>query len=287
MDRKHTVSSVDGKKPDENGGRLRVPIGEVSRKVGVSPQTLRAWENEGLINPRRSEGGTRYYGEADLDRLRQIRQLRTSYGLNFAAIRRELGTVDDEPLPNGANEDGEPGEVGERLRKLRLRNRMTLKEVAEKTGLSVSFLSSLERGHTGASIASLRAVMTVFDVDWREFFEAEPRVRSRLIGPEDRLSVRWPNGIRMEDLATVGSLMDPAFLYLPPDTGSGDYFSHDGEEFIYMISGTLFVALKDEPEKTYRLKPKDCLYFPSTVPHFWWTEDEEAEIIHVNSPPSF
>ncbi len=287
MDKRHTTLPVDGEKLDKNGRRLGLPIGEVSPKVGVSPQTLRAWEHEGLINPRRSEGGTRYYSETDLERLQQIRRLRTTYGLNFAAIRRELGTVDSEPLPNGADEDGTLSEVGERLRKLRLRNRMTLKEVAERTGLSVSFLSSLERGHTGASIASLRAVMTVFDVDWREFFEAEPRVRSRLVGPEDRLSVRWPNGIRMEDLATVGSLMDPAFLYLPPDTGSGDYFSHDGEEFIYVISGTLFVALKDEPDKTYRLRPNDCLYFPSTVPHSWWTEEEEAEIIHVNSPPSF
>lgn len=278
---------MDGEKPDKNGSRLGVPIGEVSRRVGVSPQTLRAWEREGLINPWRSEGGTRYYVEADLDRLRQIRRLRTADGLNFAAIRRELGTGNNGHLSNGTDGDGMPSEVGERLRKLRLRNRMTLKEVAGKAELSVSFLSSLERGHTGASIASLRAVMTVFDVDWREFFEAEPQVRSRLVGPEDRLSVRWPNGIRMEDLATVGSLMDPAFLYLPPETGSGDYFSHDGEEFIYVISGTLFVALKDEPDKTYHLRAKDCLYFPSTVPHFWWTEEEEAEVIHVNSPPSF
>jgi DNA-binding transcriptional MerR regulator/mannose-6-phosphate isomerase-like protein (cupin superfamily) len=287
MDKRYSTLPGETEKPDNNGSRLGLPIGVVSQKVGVSPQTLRVWEREGLIIPRRSEGGTRYYGEADLERLRQIMRLRTAYGLNFAAIRRELGNVDDPPLPNGSDGDGKPREVGERLRKLRLRSRMTLKEVAEKTGLSVSFLSSLERGHTGASIASLRAVMTVFDVDWREFFEAEPRVRSRLVGPEDRLSVRWPNGIRMEDLATVGSLMDPAFLHLPPDTGSGDYFSHDGEEFIYVISGTLFVALKDEPDKTYRLRPRDCLYFPSTVRHLWWTEDEEAEIIHVNSPPSF
>lgn len=278
---------MDREKPDKNGSRLGLPIGEVSQRVGVSPQTLRAWEREELISPQRSEGGTRYYVEADLDRLRQIRRLRTADGLNFAAIRRELGTVDNGHLSNGTDGDGRPSEVGERLRKLRLRNRMTLKEVAEKTGLSVSFLSSLERGHTGASIASLRTVMTVFEVDWREFFEAEPRVRSRLVEPEDRLSVRWPNGIRMEDLAAVGSLMDPAVVYLPPETGSGDYFSHEGEEFIYVISGTLFVALKDEPEKPYRLKPKDCLYFPSTVPHLWWTEEEEAQIIHVNSPPSF
>lgn len=287
MDEELTASPVNRDNLGKNSTRLGLPIGDVSRKVGVSTQTLRAWEREGLIHPRRSEGGTRYYGEAELDKLRRIRQLRSAYGLNFAAIRRELGIVDNRPSFNEPDENRVPNGVGERLRKLRLCHQMTLKEVAKKTGLSVSFLSSLERGHTGASIASLRALMSVFDVDWREFFDAEPRVRSRLVRPEDRLPIHWPNGVRMEDLSTVGSLMDPAFVSLPPDTGSGDYFSHDGEEFIYVISGTLFVALKDEPEKTYRLRPSDCLYFPSTVPHLWWTEDEEADIIHVNSPPSF
>lgn len=273
--------------PDGNGTKFTLPIGEVSRELGVSPQTLRAWEREGLVSPRRSEGGTRYYADTDLERLRLIRGLRARDGLNFAAIRKELAATDI-ALPSDTTSDDEVApELGERLRKLRLRNQMTLKSTAEKTGLSVSFLSSLERGHTGASIASLRQLMNVFDVEWREFFDAEPQTKSRLTGPEDRLTVRWPNGVRMEDLATVGTLMDPAVVYLPEHTGSGDYFSHDGEEFIYVVSGALFVALKDEPNKEYRLTPQECLYFPSTVPHLWWTEDEAAEIIHVNSPPSF
>ena len=55
------------------GVSLSFSIGEVSRVVGVAAQTLRLWEREGLIEPRRTEGGSRVYGEADVERLRKIK----------------------------------------------------------------------------------------------------------------------------------------------------------------------------------------------------------------------
>ena len=255
--------------------------------MGTSPETLRTWEHEGLIYPERSEKGTRYFTEKDLVRLRQIKQLRTAQKLNFAAIRRELGTAEAKPAGDGAGEMRLPEEVGKRLRQLRLRHQMTLKEVAEISGLSVSFISALERGRIGASIASLRTIGNVFDISWRDIFETEPMERSRLVRFENRPSAQLPNGIRFEDLATTGSLMDPGVMYFPPHTGSGDQFTHEGEEFVYVTSGTLFVRLNENPPKTYQLRSKDCLYFPSSVPHLWWTEEAEAEVIYVNSPPSF
>lgn len=274
---------------DTSNGRLHsVPIGEASRHVGVSTQALRIWESEGLIRPRRSKGGTRYYDDRDLARLREIRRLKEAHGLNFAAIRRELGATGEDETSGAFEKEQKARHIGERLRHLRVKEGKTLKEVSKGTGLSISFLSALERGHSGASIASLRAVMEMYGVNWREVFGVESEQRSPLVRPENRLVTRWPNDVRFEDLSTTGSLMDPAVMYLPPHTGSGERFSHTGEEFIYVLSGTLLVQLeaRDEPG-IYRLKSKDCLYFPSSTPHAWWTEDEEAEVIYVNSPPSF
>jgi uncharacterized RmlC-like cupin family protein len=54
-----------------------------------------------------------------------------------------------------------------------------------------------------------------------------------------------------------------------------------------VLSGTLYVRLEENLPETYRLASNDCLYFPSTVPHSWWTEDAAAEIVYVNSLPSF
>ena len=279
----------EGESEASSGRGVRgIPIGEASRYVGVSTQALRVWESESLIKPWRSKGGTRYYSDEDLDRLLKIRRLKEAYGLNFAAIRRELGAVKAPDATEDSEKEIQARKVGERLRQLRFRDGKTLKEVAAATGLSVSFLSALERGHSGASISSLRAVMKVYGVNWREVFGVEAGKRSPLVRPEDRVVTRWPNDIRFEDLATTGSMMDPAIMYLPPHTGSGEHFSHSGEEFIYVLSGTLLVQLKDKEEpQIYRLKSKDCLYFPSSVPHAWWTEDEEAEVVYVNSPPSF
>ncbi|MGH3087190.1 MAG: MerR family transcriptional regulator [Rubrobacteraceae bacterium] len=287
MDQRIGNLPPDGGELTAENGSLRLPIGEVSRIVGVSPQTLRAWESEGLVKPSRSGGGTRYYSSEDLERLRRIKHLRTVDGLNFAAIRRELGSAEGSPSGDGSEREQLARKVGKRLRQLRVRRRKTLKEVSEATGLSVSFLSALERGSSGASIASLRAVMKAYGANWREVFDVEPKERSRLVRPDGRPAMQWPNGVRSEDLATTGSLMDPTTMYLPPHTGSGEHFSHTGEEFIYVLSGILFVDLKDENRETYRLASKDSLYFPSSIPHTWWTEDEEAEVIYVNSPPSF
>lgn len=265
-----------------------IPIGDVAWSVGVTPQTLRAWERENLIKPLRSKGGTRYYTREDVKRLHSIKQLREMDGLNFAAIRRDLDWAESPEGANGFNQSHPTAEVGERLRRLRLRHRKTLKAVAEATGLSVSFVSAVERGDSGASIASLRALTNLYEVDWREIFDVEPVSKSRLIEPDNRVRVQWPNGVSSEDLATSGSLMEPTIMTFPPHTGSGEHFAHTGEEFIYTLSGTLFVSLREQAgHETYQLTTGGCLYFPSTVPHKWWTEDEEAQVMYVNSPPSF
>ena len=56
---------------------------------GLHPQTLRSYEREGLLDPARTPGGTRYYSARDIDRLREITDL-TSAGLNLAGVRRVL-----------------------------------------------------------------------------------------------------------------------------------------------------------------------------------------------------
>src|ERR671920_443618 len=72
---------------------VRFSIGEVSRAVGLAPQTLRLWERERLVSPRRTDRGYRIYSEPDVERLRKVKHLRKSEGLNFAAIRKQIGTL--------------------------------------------------------------------------------------------------------------------------------------------------------------------------------------------------
>lgn len=64
-------------------------ISVAAELAGVHPQTLRIYERKGLIEPRRTEGGSRRYSQADLERLARILEL-TEEGLNLAGVKRVL-----------------------------------------------------------------------------------------------------------------------------------------------------------------------------------------------------
>ena len=94
------------------------------------------------------------------------------------------------------------------------------------------------------------------------------RERRGAVRAGDRPKMQWDNGVRFEEMASGEKVMDPSFIRVPPGTGSEGFYSHNGEEFIYVISGRLFVELKDQG--TFKVTSGDTLYFPSTTPHRWW-----------------
>jgi MerR family transcriptional regulator/heat shock protein HspR len=75
--------------------RPRYMISVAADLVGMHPQTLRIYENKGLIRPQRTAGNTRLYSEADLDRLRLIQRLTNELGLNLAGVEHVLRLQDE------------------------------------------------------------------------------------------------------------------------------------------------------------------------------------------------
>ena len=71
--------------------RPRYMISVAAELVGMHPQTLRMYEQKGLVRPRRTAGNTRLYSEADLERLRLIQRLTGELGLNLAGVEAVLG----------------------------------------------------------------------------------------------------------------------------------------------------------------------------------------------------
>jgi MerR family transcriptional regulator/heat shock protein HspR len=71
--------------------RPRYMISVAAELVGMHPQTLRMYEQKGLVRPRRTAGNTRLYSEADLERLRLIQRLTGDLGLNLAGVEAVLG----------------------------------------------------------------------------------------------------------------------------------------------------------------------------------------------------
>jgi MerR family transcriptional regulator/heat shock protein HspR len=75
--------------------RPRYMISVAADLVGMHPQTLRIYENKGLIRPKRTAGNTRLYSEADVERLKLIQRLTTELGLNLAGVEHVLRLEDE------------------------------------------------------------------------------------------------------------------------------------------------------------------------------------------------
>jgi MerR family transcriptional regulator, heat shock protein HspR len=75
--------------------RARYMISVAAELVGVHPQTLRIYENKGLVRPQRTSGGTRLYSDRDLEHVRLIQQLTTELGLNLAGVEHVLRLRDE------------------------------------------------------------------------------------------------------------------------------------------------------------------------------------------------
>ena len=75
--------------------RPRYMISVAAELAGMHPQTLRVYEQRGLVRPQRTAGNTRLYSDGDIDRLRLIQRLTTELGLNLAGVERVLRLEDD------------------------------------------------------------------------------------------------------------------------------------------------------------------------------------------------
>ncbi|HZP73863.1 MAG TPA: helix-turn-helix transcriptional regulator [Gaiellaceae bacterium] len=75
--------------------RPRYMIGVAAELVGMHPQTLRMYEQKGLVRPKRTAGNTRLYSDADVERLQLIQRLTGELGLNLAGVERVLHMEDE------------------------------------------------------------------------------------------------------------------------------------------------------------------------------------------------
>ena len=119
-----------------------------------------------------------------------------------------------------------------------------------------------------------------------DLFDQKPRARRRLVGPRERRVLQTPSGVRMEMLAEGTTSLQCMLFRVAPRAGSDGAYSHQGEEFIYMIEGLLEVWL-DEIE-CHVLQPGDSFWFESTLGHRWYNPGtSEAVLVWINTPPTF
>jgi DNA-binding transcriptional MerR regulator len=253
----------------------------VAKQLGISASMIRSWERLGLRREATREGAHRLYSEEDVQLLCRAVYLRRVQGLNAPAIIDQVQRDGLLPGADGSRTAAKARATGNHLRALRLERGQSLAEVAAAVNISTGFLSNLERSQTGVSLGIMHRLAHHYGTSLSEFFyQADspgPLVRK---GHGRRLA--GGDGVQMEILAWGKIVMEPHLFHVAPGKGSADYYSHQGEEFLYILKGTLRITLGEEE---FQLKQGDSFYFESTVRHSWFNYGKsEAIILWINSP---
>jgi transcriptional regulator with XRE-family HTH domain len=159
--------------------------------------------------------------------------------------------------------------IGQKMKELRKEKKLTLREIAEQTGLSISFLSQVERMKSSLTLESLKKISDVLEVNPSYFFsEEDAPERPTVIRAIDTDAVVTGNPFVYRNLAgnCKGLGFIPLLVILNPGENKGSKFTHAGKEFLYVLEGTLTVQAGEED---YHLNPHDSIIIDSSQPHYW------------------
>ncbi len=176
--------------------------------------------------------------------------------------------IDTKPLDTVVDAEATVTQVGNRIRELRSERNLTLQALGDRTGLSSSMLSLVERGKTSPSIGTLVAIASALGVHMTDLFDDDgvhdrQRVVVRL---EDQHVYVTGEGVQRRVVRT-DSLHGIEFVVneYEPDTGSGgEPVHHEGHEYGLVLEGTLTVEVDGS---AYELHPGDSIAYNSNYPH--------------------
>jgi transcriptional regulator with XRE-family HTH domain len=180
-------------------------------------------------------------------------------------------------------------EVGETIRLVRQRRRMTLRELGSRADLSQSFLSQLERGLTQVSVASMRRIADALEIQISDLFEDGAGREPRILHRDSMPTIPFGDGATKSLLTWQKPLQNVEVLIavLEPggSTGKERYSHGDSEELLFVLSGTVRLELG---ERAFSLGPGDSIDYRSSVPHRVANVGADpAEAMFVISPPSY
>lgn len=176
--------------------------------------------------------------------------------------------------------------IGDRIRMLRQAKSLTQEELASRAGLTKGFISQVERNLTSLSVESLIGILDALDQKVSTFFD-EAFDEKIVFRPKDRVELEREDvaGFQILVPAAQNRMMDPALLALDAGQGTEEEEPHEGEEFGFVVAGSIELSLGG---KTYKLRKGDCFYFKASKGHYMANKGKKrALVLWVSSPPNF
>lgn len=181
--------------------------------------------------------------------------------------------------------------IGSRMRDLRKAKKMTLKQVAAESGLSVGYLSQLENNIATPSIRALSDLARCLDVNVGWFFpdmeDGSNPESSIVVRGKKRSALRFDSGIRDELLSPgLGGQLELMMCSFEPGACSGEeLYAHDGEEAGYIAEGQLELTVEDT---VIQLEQGDSFQFASSRPHRYRNNGKvKTVVIWAMTPPHY
>lgn len=177
-------------------------------------------------------------------------------------------------------------DIGGKIRKLRIASDLTLEELASRCELSKGFLSQLERNLTSPSISTLEDILEALGTSLADFFKEEQEDQI-VFGQEDffvdekeEAMTEWivPNAQKNE--------MEPIRLTLPAGGKSSRILNHQGEEFGYVLKGTVHLVMEDG--RLFKIRAGETFYLDGSSSHQIENRTRsQAVLLWVSCPPVF
>ena len=188
----------------------------------------------------------------------------------------------------GAEDDGGARtvvELGERLRQARHGLGYSLADVSTMTGLSMSWLSRVERGRIDISFNRLMALTSCYRVSLPDLLGSSAGSSPHIVRKPDRhADMSSPEGFDLVLLAPGRRQMMPAIAVHRPGVSRDDFVTTEGEEFVLVLDGTIELEFADGT--SYPLKKGDSAYYSALEPHRVTVPGKlAAEIVVVAAPP--
>ena len=178
--------------------------------------------------------------------------------------------------------------IGNRIRRLRLQRGLTQGELANRCELSKSFISLLERDRTSPSLDTLSDLLETLGCDLPTFFSTNEAEKLVYVS-DDTFEKEIPDGyngiIRWLIPSAQKNRMEPILLEMGPGGETDEDDPHEGEEFGYVLQGTVRVVVGDHAERAHR---GDSFYYHPSAPHRLVNAGKgPCRVLWISSPPSF
>lgn len=170
--------------------------------------------------------------------------------------------------------------IGDSLRGLRKKNKLTLQEVAERTNLSIAYISNIENNKTSPTLDAFEKICRVLQANMAEVFKNAHSFQN-VVRKSERVQIYHNNlQIKYELMTTMGRVMRGTCM-----TISGDQFQeniswgHDNDEYTIVNEGEVKFTLHETEE--YILYPGDAIYIPANTPHRFQKLNEGEAVLYI------